>query len=163
MGTLVSKAAVSRVKRIAEAKNLIWALRLSRLACLTGIDLTWSDKSVQLLKNVAWALLPEVYLQTRLLKTGKSAHPTIRNRPRHNTAEYPVNPNVLGRAFVNHDNVHLAKGVEHGAKRTKGLTVCLAQPKNRRFAGLGKRCPIKKGPTVWQLVARVPLSANKRW
>ena len=29
-------------------------------------------------------------------------------------------------------------------ERTKGLTVYLAQPKNRRFAGLGKKCPIYK-------------------
>ena len=36
-------------------------------------------------------------------------------------------------------NDHLAGTAEHGAKRTKGLTVYLAQPKNRRFAGLGER------------------------
>ena len=31
----------------------------------------------------------------------------------------------------------LAICAEHELKRTKGLAVCLAQPKNRRFAGLG--------------------------
>ena len=28
-------------------------------------------------------------------------------------------------------------------KRTKGPAVFLAQPKNRRFAGLGQQCPIQ--------------------
>ena len=43
-------------------------------------------EKVQLLKFVAWALLPEFYLRTRLL-TGEIANPTTRDRPRHNTVK----------------------------------------------------------------------------
>ena len=39
-------------------------------------------------------------------------------------------------------------------KRTKGLAhVREAQPKNRRFAGLGYKSLFNLGPTVWQLMA----------